>query len=119
MLSSTYGGAAAPLFTIPSSSLSRQASVYSVTLEEFQNVISDSGKNLGSMNIDELLKNIWTAEESQAMAVAMTSYGAGGAEARTGGTTCQPSLHGEGGISLGRTLSRKTVEEVWRDIQRT
>eukprot|EP00249_Psilotum_nudum_P005254 c18707_g2_i1 orf=285-1178(+) len=119
MLSSNNGGAAVPLYAVPSSSLSRQASVYSLTLEEFQNVISDPGKNFGSMNMDELLKNIWTAEESQAMAVAMTSCGAGGVECRTGGIARQPSLHGEGGINLPRTLSRKTVDEVWRDIQRT
>ncbi|CAM6025139.1 unnamed protein product [Sphagnum balticum] len=37
------------------------------------NAMTEPGKNFGSMNMDEFLKNIWTAEESQAMAAAMGS----------------------------------------------
>ncbi|KAJ7538226.1 hypothetical protein O6H91_11G039000 [Diphasiastrum complanatum] len=93
-------------------SLPRQNSVYSLTLDEFQNTIVDSGKSFGSMNMDEFLKNIWTVEESQAMAAAM-----GGNEGAITGLITQPSLPRQASLTLPRTLSRKTVDEVWRGIQ--
>ncbi|KAK6147194.1 hypothetical protein DH2020_018106 [Rehmannia glutinosa] len=46
-------------------SLGRQSSIYSLTLDEFQHTLSESGKNFGSMNMDEFLNSIWT-EENQA-----------------------------------------------------
>jgi ABA responsive element binding factor len=124
----TTGVDSLPL-TLPSGgsrfgSLARQASIYSLTLDEFQNAITEPGKNFGSMNMDEFLKNIWTAEESQAMAAAMGSIGEGSS---SGGPTHgnslgmlsrQPSLQRQGSITLPRTLSRKTVDEVWKDIHR-
>lgn len=48
--------------------LARHASIYSLTLYEFQNSLGEAGKFFGSMSMDEFIKNIWTAEESQAMA---------------------------------------------------
>ncbi|KAH9566802.1 hypothetical protein CY35_04G148300 [Sphagnum magellanicum] len=124
----TTGADSLPL-TLPSGgsrfgSLARQASIYSLTLDEFQNAMTEPGKNFGSMNMDEFLKNIWTAEESQAMAAAMGSIGEGSS---SGGPTHgnslgmlsrQPSLQRQGSITLPRTLSRKTVDEVWKDIHR-
>eukprot|EP01018_Ginkgo_biloba_P012516 Gb_16382 [translate_table: standard] len=94
--------------------LARQASIYSLTLDEFQNTLGEPGKNFGSMNMDEFLKNIWTAEESQAMAAAMGAFegGSGANLAR------QASLQRQGSLTLPRTLSRKTVDDVWRDIHR-
>lgn len=95
-------------------SLARQASIYSLTLEEFQNSLGEPGKNFGSMNMEELLKNIWTAEEGQAMAAAMSA-----AEGTaTGNLASQASLQRQGSLTLPRTLSRKTVDEVWRDLYR-
>lgn len=67
--------------------------------------------------MDEFLKNIWTAEESQAMAAAMGSIGEP-AQGSGGTLTRQSSLQRQGSISLPRTLSRKTVDEVWKDIHR-
>jgi ABA responsive element binding factor len=97
-------------------SLARQSSIYSLTLDEFQNTMTEPGKNFGSMNMDEFLKNIWTAEESQAMAAAMGSITDSAQAGNAGGMlTRQPSL---GAMSLPRTLSRKTVDQVWRDIHR-
>eukprot|EP00249_Psilotum_nudum_P015824 c25538_g1_i1 orf=334-1701(-) len=90
-------------------SLARQLSIYSLTLNEFQNALGESGKSFGSMNMDEFLRNIWTAEESQAMAAAMTGDGCIGK---------QHSLQRQGSLSLPRTLSRKTVDEVWKEINR-
>nr|GLL24722.1 protein ABSCISIC ACID-INSENSITIVE 5 [Ipomoea trifida] len=52
------------------SSLGRQSSIYSLTLDEFQHTLCESGKNFGSMNMDEFLNSIWTAEENQAHAQA-------------------------------------------------
>ncbi|KAI5072755.1 hypothetical protein GOP47_0012861 [Adiantum capillus-veneris] len=94
------------------SSIARQTSIYSLTLDEFQNVLGEPGKQFGSMNMDEFLKNIWTAEESQAMAVAM---GTGNDEAPPAHTSWlhYAGVQRQGSISLPRTLSRKTVEDVW------
>ncbi|WP_413770213.1 hypothetical protein, partial [Vibrio vulnificus] len=50
------------------SALARQGSIYSLTFDEFQSALGSAEKDFGSMNMDELLRNIWTAEESQAIA---------------------------------------------------
>ncbi|CAA0827643.1 ABSCISIC ACID-INSENSITIVE 5-like protein 6 [Striga hermonthica] len=79
--------------------LARQSSIYSLTFDEFQNTLGGPGKDFGSMNMEDLLKSIWTAEESQ---------------------TLQPrsseNLQRQGSLTLPRTLSQKTVDEVWRDV---
>ncbi|KAH7300335.1 hypothetical protein KP509_24G056700 [Ceratopteris richardii] len=94
-------------------SLSRGgSSVYSLTFDEFQNVLREPGINLESMNMEELLKNIWTAEESQAMAAAMNSV-----ESLNEGLASQLSLQKQTSFSLPRTLSGRTVEDVWKSLQ--
>eukprot|EP00252_Welwitschia_mirabilis_P004306 TRINITY_DN1460_c0_g1_i1.p1 TRINITY_DN1460_c0_g1~~TRINITY_DN1460_c0_g1_i1.p1 ORF type:complete len:358 (-),score=45.14 TRINITY_DN1460_c0_g1_i1:101-1174(-) len=97
--------------------LVRQNSLYSLTLDEVQNHIGDGGKPLSSMNMDELLKNIWTAEENnQAMPVigsqmnAVSPTSSGPAQGSYG-------LQRQGSLTVSRALISKTVEEVWRDIQ--
>ena len=52
--------------------LARQGSIYSLTFDEFQSALGGAGKDFGSMNMDELLRNIWTAEESNAIAATLT-----------------------------------------------
>lgn len=89
------------------STLARQSSVYSLTFDEFQSTLGGLGKDFGSMNMDELLKNIWTAEEVQGM----TSSVGGGEGNVPGG-----NLQRQGSLTLPRTLSQKTVDEVWRDL---
>ncbi|KAK8681607.1 hypothetical protein V6N13_054009 [Hibiscus sabdariffa] len=42
--------------------LSRQPSIYSLTLDEFQSIMGGIGKDFGSLSMDEPLKNIWSAE---------------------------------------------------------
>ncbi|KAL2504236.1 ABSCISIC ACID-INSENSITIVE 5-like protein 4 [Abeliophyllum distichum] len=86
--------------------LTRQSSVYSLTFDEFQSTMGGIGKDFGSMNMDELLKNIWSAEENQNMG---TTNGGGGQEG--GG-----HLQRQGSLTLPRTMSQKTVDEVWRDM---
>ncbi|KAB2040732.1 hypothetical protein ES319_D02G103800v1 [Gossypium barbadense] len=86
--------------------LSRQPSIYSLTFDEFQSTMGGIGKDFGSMNMDELLKNIWSAEETQTMA-----FYSGGLDAYGG-------LQRQGSLTLPRTLSQKTVDEVWKDISK-
>ncbi|KAK6928955.1 Basic-leucine zipper domain [Dillenia turbinata] len=88
-------------------SLVRQNSMYSLTLDEVQNQLGDLGKPLSSMNLDELLKNVWSAEANQSMSLDI--------EAATGGG--QSGLQRQSSGSLSGGLSKKTVDEVWRDIQ--
>ncbi|KAJ6870247.1 ABSCISIC ACID-INSENSITIVE 5-like protein 2 [Populus alba x Populus x berolinensis] len=74
-------------------SLIGQGSLYSLTLDEVQNQLGNLGKPLESMNLDELLKSV-----------------------DTGGSWSSP-LRRQGSLTLSRGLSKKTVEEVWRNIQ--
>ncbi|KAL8141132.1 hypothetical protein V2J09_007153 [Rumex salicifolius] len=84
-------------------SLARQSSVYSLTFGEFQNSL---GKEFGSMNMDELLKNIWTAEEIKIWPQQLLPM-------------VKSGLQRQGSLTLPRTLSQKTVDEVWRNISNT
>ncbi|KAF2316161.1 hypothetical protein GH714_041502 [Hevea brasiliensis] len=93
-----------------SSLLVRQPSVYSLTFDEFQNTWGGGlGKDFGSMNMEELLKNIWTAEETQAMT---SSVGV------VEGSVSGGNLQRQGSLTLPRTLSQKTVDEVWKDLMK-
>lgn len=74
-----------------SHSLTRQNSLYSLKLHEVQTHLGSSGKPLGSMNLDELLKTVLSPAEE--------------------------GLVRQGSLTLPRNLSKKTVDEVWRDIQ--
>ncbi|KAK6916435.1 Basic-leucine zipper domain, partial [Dillenia turbinata] len=86
--------------------LARQSSVYSLTFDEFQNTWGGSGKDFGSMNMDELLKNIWAAEETQALPSSTVC---------AAGSTQGGNIQRQGSLTLPRTLSQKTVDEVWKD----
>ncbi|KAF3454014.1 hypothetical protein FNV43_RR04457 [Rhamnella rubrinervis] len=86
------------------SPLTRQNSWYSLTLDEVKNHLGDVGKPLGSMNLDELLQNIWTTEANQS------------AE-EVENTSSSSSLQRQASLTLARALSGKTVDDVWREIQ--
>ncbi|XP_059637716.1 ABSCISIC ACID-INSENSITIVE 5-like protein 5 isoform X2 [Cornus florida] len=92
--------------------LARQSSVYSLTFDEFQSTMGGVGKDFGSMNMDELLKSIWSAEETQIIG---TTCGA-----QEGVVAPGPGgfLQKQGSLTLPRTLSQKTVDQVWRDISK-
>nr|WKC16879.1 bZIP transcription factor [Psammochloa villosa] len=106
------GGSSSERRPAEGTSLARQGSVYSLTFDEFQSALGGGGgggggglgKDFGSMNMDELLLSIWTAEESQAM-VSASNAGAP-----------PTSLQRQGSLTLTRTLSAKTVDEVWRNL---
>ncbi|KAJ9186747.1 hypothetical protein P3X46_002286 [Hevea brasiliensis] len=85
-------------------SLARQPSIYSLTFDEFQSTVGGIGKDFGSMNMDELLKNIWSAEDTQNMVASST--------------VAQEGLQRQGSLTLPRTISQKTVDEVWKDISK-
>ncbi|RDX57830.1 ABSCISIC ACID-INSENSITIVE 5-like protein 2, partial [Mucuna pruriens] len=89
--------------------LVRQNSMYSLTLDEVQNQLGDLGKPLSSMNLDELLKNVWTAEANQSTVVDIEGTA----------QTSQAALQRQASLSLTSALSGKTVNEVWRDIQQS
>lgn len=91
--------------TMTNSPLPQQSSVYALTFEELQNTLGGSGKEFGSMNMDELLKNIWTAEETREMTPNLNL-----------GVVNHGNLLKQGSLTLPRTLSQKTVDEVWREL---
>ncbi|KAL6912075.1 hypothetical protein ACP4OV_000880 [Aristida adscensionis] len=101
-----------PMTPLP---LARQGSVYSLTFDEFQSALGAPGKDFGSMNMDELLRSIWTAEESHAVAAGAASSAAAVAAAAAD-QAARASIQRQGSLTLPRTLSQKTVDEVWRDI---
>lgn len=86
-----------------------QGSLYSLTLDEVQHQLGDLGKPLSSMNLDELLKNVWTAEANQDV-----DYAVAPQQSQLASVS---SLHRQSSLSLSRDLSKKTVDEVWQDIQ--
>ncbi|KAL2345221.1 hypothetical protein Fmac_006506 [Flemingia macrophylla] len=88
------------------SSLGRQASIYSLTLDEFQHNLCENGKNFGSMNMDEFLTSIWSAEENIVTPSSTTTL------------RKQSSLPRQPSLSLPPPLCRKTVDEVWSHIQK-
>lgn len=90
--------------------LARQTSIYSLTFDELQSTMGGPGKDFGSMNMDELLKSIWSAEETQTMMGSTSSVQEGGVP---GGY-----LQRQGSLTLPRTLSTKTVDEVWKNISK-
>ncbi|XP_022144238.1 ABSCISIC ACID-INSENSITIVE 5-like protein 5 isoform X2 [Momordica charantia] len=104
------GGGGRPPANYP---LARQSSIYSLTFDEFQSMGS-IGKDFGSMNMDELLKNIWSAEEMQTMASSAAAAAAKEGAGSVGGTGGY--LQRQGSLTLPRTLSQKKVDEVWKDI---
>ncbi|CAA2997431.1 ABSCISIC ACID-INSENSITIVE 5 isoform X1 [Olea europaea subsp. europaea] len=105
----------------PSSGL--QSSIYSLTLDEFQNSLSEKGRNFGLMDMDEFLDSIWTAEENQATNTQATSATANGNnvnakqnllhESSAKGIPKQTDLPRQGSLSI-----QKTVDEVWSDIHK-
>ncbi|KAL8133561.1 ABSCISIC ACID-INSENSITIVE 5-like protein 2 [Apium graveolens] len=91
--------------------LGRQSSIYNLTLDEVQDQLGDLGKPLSSMNLDELLKSVWSAEANQG--IGGVDFG----DALPGNFGSSSSLRRQSSVSLAKGLSKKTVDEVWQDIQ--
>ncbi|XP_061366771.1 protein ABSCISIC ACID-INSENSITIVE 5-like [Gastrolobium bilobum] len=100
------------------SSLGRQSSIYSLTLDEFQHSLCESGKNFGSMNMDEFLSSIWNAQENQTINSSNTNNLSLTQTSTEKGIRKQPSLPRQGSLSIPAPLCSKTVEEVWSEIHK-
>lgn len=101
----SHGGAIQEPKTGP---LAREGSLYNLTLDEVQNQLGNLGKPLGSMNLDELLKSLWTSEAAQAS----------GLDSGTNDAYMQlASVSSMNPLTLSGDLSKKTIDEVWRDMQ--
>ncbi|OIW11353.1 hypothetical protein TanjilG_19609 [Lupinus angustifolius] len=109
------------------SSLGRQSSIYSLTLDEFQHtLVSENGKNFGSMNMDEFLTSIWNAEDNINQPINNHNHNHNHNNISLTETTSaekdittirkQPSLPRQGSLTLPAPLCRKTVEQVWSEI---
>nr|AFN84600.1 abscisic acid responsive elements-binding factor 1 [Eutrema salsugineum] len=94
--------------------LARQSSLYALTLDELQSPLGEPGKDFGSMNMDELLKNMWTAEETPAIMTTPSSVAA--VPPTTGFVPGGNLLQRQGSLTLPRTLSQKTVDDVWKNL---
>ncbi|KAL3632655.1 ABSCISIC ACID-INSENSITIVE 5-like protein 2 [Castilleja foliolosa] len=90
-----------------SNPMTRQGSLYGLTFDEVQNQLGDLGKPLSNMNLDELLKTVWTVESSN-----HDNGPAAQQQQQLGQPASGPSLN-----QLSTDLSKKTVDEVWQDIQ--
>ncbi|XP_020208498.1 ABSCISIC ACID-INSENSITIVE 5-like protein 2 [Cajanus cajan] len=96
--------------------LARQGSLYNLTLDEVQSQLGNLGKPLGSMNLDELLKSVWSAEAGgEASGFDFGVGGGGDANMHHDGHVA--SLNPQGSLTSSRDLSKITVDEVWRDMQ--
>ncbi|KAI3772733.1 hypothetical protein L6452_03926 [Arctium lappa] len=98
-----------------SDELTRQSSLYNLTLDEVQTQLGDLGKPLSSMNLDELLKNVWSAEaNNQGMnSGQQTDYSHHAQPASVSAS----SLARQSSLNLTHDLRKRTVDEVWQDIQ--
>lgn len=90
---------------LQSSQLAKQNSWYNLTLDEVKSLLGDMGKPLGSMNLDELLHNVWTAEATKGVGIEDEHV------------SSSSSLQHQASMTLARALSGKTVDDVWREIQ--
>ncbi|KAK1377645.1 Protein ABSCISIC ACID-INSENSITIVE like [Heracleum sosnowskyi] len=98
-------------------------------MDQYQNTLTSEGKSCGSMNMDEFLNSIWTAEENEAQAPYANTM-VPTAEANTSLTNKNPQYHfGEssniarqmsltrqGSLSVPAPSCQKTVEKVWSEI---
>ncbi|KAE8727678.1 hypothetical protein F3Y22_tig00005406pilonHSYRG00138 [Hibiscus syriacus] len=87
------------------SPLMRQNSWYSLTLNEFENQMGNVGKPLGSMNLDELLNNVWSNESNPTLGM------------NNGSISSSSSLPRQASLTLVRALNGKMVDQVWTEIQ--
>ncbi|KAL6532841.1 ABSCISIC ACID-INSENSITIVE 5-like protein 2 [Orobanche gracilis] len=115
-ISGTGGGTRVETEDPNSDPLARQGSMYNLTFAEMENQLGDLGKPLSSMNLDELLKTLFAAETNN-----NSKYNhlvGDGDSGPSGQQRVQPaSLDQQSSIALSRDLSKKTVDEVWHDIQ--
>ncbi|KAL1192982.1 ABSCISIC ACID-INSENSITIVE 5-like protein 1 [Cardamine amara subsp. amara] len=89
--------------------VARQNSILSLTLDEIQ---TKSGKSFGGMNMDEFLANLWTTVDEND-----NGGGGGGGVHQDGEKQAVLPLPRQGSLSVPVPLCKKTVDEVWLEIQ--
>ncbi|KAJ8750268.1 hypothetical protein K2173_014183 [Erythroxylum novogranatense] len=91
--------------------MNHQNSILSLTLNEIQ---LKRGKSVGSMNMDEFLANLWSGDEGQVLPHINLN------ESTQNFSTVvnQTPLRRQGSFSIPTPLCKKTVDEVWYEIQR-
>ncbi|OAY65416.1 ABSCISIC ACID-INSENSITIVE 5-like protein 2 [Ananas comosus] len=99
-MTSQGGGGGAP--PSPIHNLAKQGSLCNLTLNEVQNHL---GEPLHSMNLDELLKSVFPEPVLMDPNSSSAPYPTGS------------GLQRQGSVTMPRALSKKTVDEVWKDIQ--
>ncbi|KAL3623701.1 ABSCISIC ACID-INSENSITIVE 5-like protein 2 [Castilleja foliolosa] len=113
----SIGGTQAQTQDPKSNLLARQGSLYSLTFAEMENQLGDLGKPLGSMNIDELLKSLFQAESNNNNNKKKTDLDSGLSAQQPGQLASLSLLNRDPNVALSCDLSKKTVDEVWHDIQ--
>lgn len=106
---SSQGGGASAGQRSQIQSLARQGSLYSLTLNEVQTHL---GEPLSSMNLDELLKSVWPADGEESQPIDLEGIPTQYAQYASGS-----DLQRQGSITMPRALSKKTVDEIWKDIE--
>ncbi|KAE9585593.1 putative transcription factor bZIP family [Lupinus albus] len=102
-----------PEFTF--SSLTKQNSILSLTLDEFQ---CKSGKSFGSMSMDEFLASIWNSDDNNQFSLPNTHDAAGTtSQSKSVVATEQVIIPHQGTFSVPPPICKKTVDEVWCEIQ--
>ncbi|KAL5765501.1 hypothetical protein ACOSP7_016118 [Xanthoceras sorbifolium] len=95
------------------SSLNKQNNIFSLTLDEIQ---LKSGKPFGSMNMDEFLNNLWNSVDDNQVPSQLDQT----EPINNKIIECQqpPTLTRQNSFSIPIQICKKTVEEVWSDIQK-
>lgn len=87
--------------------LTRQGSLYNLTLEEVQNNLPDVGKPVTSMNVDELIRFVMAAEESLPFQT-IQAFRSNVNEPASSSSAALPNINWN--------LPQKRVDEVWKEI---
>ena len=111
--------------------LNKQNSIFSLTLDEIQ---SKSGRSFGSMNMEELIANIWSVEENGRLTVSspqanqLDSNDDHGAiisdnainegACNDGDKDSKSDLSRQGSFSIPIPLCKKTVDEIWLEMHK-
>lgn len=86
--------------------LARQGTLANLTFDEVQTQMGNVGKTLNCMNLDELFKNVISAEGHHDQLMQKPSSS----------SSLAPSSLFVGNVDLNGTLSKKKVNEVWKEI---
>ncbi|KAK7335635.1 hypothetical protein VNO80_27579 [Phaseolus coccineus] len=91
------------------SQLNQQNSVLSLTLDE---VSGKNGKSLGSMSMDEFIASIWNTDDVPPIPVYEEA-------SKNKSVAPEPTIPQPGSFSVPPPICKKTVDEVWSQIQKS